>query len=143
MKRPTANSFTTQLKVRFGDVDPAGIVYFPKIFDYIHEAFEDLWEEHVEVRYYHMIQEKGLGYPLVHSEVQFKSPLHFGDRPTVRITCFKLGRSSIGLRYRFQLGDTLCIEACMTVVCVMLDSLKAIEIPAAYRAKFEDILEPQ
>ncbi len=141
MSRVLPNCFDTQLKVRFGDVDPAGIVYFPKIFDYIHEAFEDLWEEHVDVRYYHMLQERGIGYPLVHSDVDFRSPLHFGDRPVVRVTCFKLGKTSIGLRYRFLLGDTLCIEARMTVVCVQLDSLKPLEIPGAYRSKFESLLE--
>ena len=43
-------AFVTQLQVRFGDVDPAGIVYFPKIYDYIHEAFEDLWNVHMGVR---------------------------------------------------------------------------------------------
>jgi len=141
MNRPPLGTFNTQLKVRFGDVDPAGIVYFPKIFDYIHEAFEDLWEDHVDVRYYHMLLEEGIGYPLVHSNVDFKSPLHFGDRPVVRVTCFKLGKSSIGLRYRFLRGDTLCIEACMTVACVRLKGMQTIPIPEAYRAKFEELVE--
>lgn len=138
-RRPSC--FDTQLKVRFGDVDPAGIVYFPKIFDYIHEAFEDLWEEHVDVRYYHMLQERGIGYPLVHSDVDFHAPLRFGDRPIVRVTCFKLGRSSIGLRYRFILGEITCVVARMTVVCVRLESLETIDIPVDYRAKFESLLE--
>ena len=143
MSQRLPSCFDTQLKVRFGDVDPAGIVYFPKIFDYIHEAFEDLWEEHIDVRYYHMLLERGIGYPLVHSDVNFHAPLHFGDRPIVRVTCFKLGRSSIGLRYRFILGETTCVEARMTVVCVRLKNLETIDIPADYRAKFETLLEPQ
>ena len=68
-------TFTCQQQVRFGDVDPAGIVYFPRIFDYLHGAFEELWEVHVGARYYHLLLEQRIGFPLVHSEVEFKSPL--------------------------------------------------------------------
>jgi len=134
-------SFVTQLQVRFGDVDPAGIVYFPKIYEYIHEAFEELWDVHVGKRYYYLIGEEELGFPLVHSEVDFKHPLHFGDRPTVRVTCVKIGRSSLGLRYRIMLDELLCVEAQMTVVCVELESLESVEIPERYRKRFEEILE--
>jgi len=134
-------SFVTQLNVRFGDVDPAGIVYFPKIYDYIHEAFEELWDVHIGRRYYHLVGEEQLGFPLVHSEVDFKHPLHFGDRPLVRVTCFKLGRSSLGLRYKLMLDELLCVHAEMTVVCVQLETLESIEIPERYRRKFEEIRE--
>ena len=141
MTTQTKKSFTTQLQVRFGDVDPAGIVYFPKIYDYIHEAFEELWDIHVGKRYYHLVGEDHLGFPLVHSEVDFKHPLHFGDRPVVRVTCFKLGGSSLGLHYRFYLEDLLCVDAHMTVVCVELGNLNSVPIPETYRARFEAILE--
>ena len=134
-------TFVTQLNVRFGDVDPAGIVYFPKIYHYIHEAFEELWDVHVGKRYYHLVGEERLGFPLVHSEVDFAHPLRFGDRPLVRVTTFKVGRSSLGLHYRFMVDEVLCVDARMTVVCVELDGLKNLPIPDTYRAKFEEILE--
>jgi 4-hydroxybenzoyl-CoA thioesterase len=134
-------SFTCQIRVRFGDVDPAGIVYYPKIFDYVHQAFEELWDVHVGKRYYHLVGEERLGFPLVHSEVDFKSPLRFGDRPLVRISCFKLGQSSMGLRYTFQVEEVVCVEARMTVVCVELDDLQSRPIPDAYRTRFEEIRE--
>ena len=134
-------AFVTQLDVRFGDVDPAGIVYFPKIYDYIHMAFEDLWTHHVGQRYYTLVGGDHLGFPLVHSEVDFKHPLHFGDRPVVRVTCFKLGRSSLGLHYEFRVDDVLCVDAQMTTVCVELRDLSSRPIPEDYRTKFEEILE--
>ncbi len=141
MTSAAKKSFTTQLQVRFGDVDPAGIVYFPKIFDYVHEAFEELWDVHVGKRYYYVLEEERLGFPLVHSEVDFRHPLRFGDRPIVRVTAFAIGRSSIGLHYRFLLDDVLCVDARMTVVCVQLEGLESIPVPPAYRAKFEELLE--
>lgn len=134
-------SFTTQIQVRFGHVDPAGIAYFPRIFDYIHEAFEDLWTEHVGQRYHHVLVGRRIGFPLVNSDVQFKSPLRFGDRPIVRITCFHLGRSSIGLHYVYTIDDRQCVDARMTTVCVDIDSMETMEIPAEFRPHFESIME--
>lgn len=135
-------TFVTQQQIRFGDVDPAGIVFYPRIYDFIHRAFEELWDVHVGERYYYLIREKRVGFPLVHSEVDFVSPLYFGDRPIVRISCFKLGRTSLGLRYCYFVDERLCLEARMTTVSVRLDDLEKFEIDAHYRQKFEDILEP-
>lgn len=136
-------AFVTQLDVRFGDVDPAGIVYFPKIFDYVHQAFEALWDIHVGKRYYHLVGEQRLGFPLVHSDVTFRSPLRFGDRPLVRVTAFQLGRSSLGLHYVFTVDDQPCVDARMTVVCVELEGLGTKPIPEEYRRKFEEIREAE
>ena len=140
-QKTTQRAFVTQQQVRFGDVDPAGIVYYPKIYDFVHQAFEELWDVHVGKRYYHLICEDHIGFPLVHSEVDFKHPLHFGDRPVVRVTCFKLGRSSLGLRYVFTVGDVVCVDARMTVVCVELGLLESLAIPEPWRARFAEIRE--
>jgi 4-hydroxybenzoyl-CoA thioesterase len=135
-------SFVTQIHVRFGHVDQAAIVYYPRIYDYIHEAMEDLFQGQVQVDYYHLICDLRIGFPLVHSEVNFVSPLRFGDVADVHVTVFKIGNSSLGLRYRAYVGDRLCFDARMTVACVNLDELKPIPIPAEYRARFEEIQEP-
>jgi YbgC/YbaW family acyl-CoA thioester hydrolase len=136
------SAFSTVLQVRFGHVDPAGIAYFPRIYDYLHDVFEELWEEHIGQRYYHLLLERRIGFPLVHSEVDFQAPLRFGDRPVVSVTCIRLGRSSIGLRYRFTLGDKHLLEARMTTVCTDLETMTPIPIPDDFRARFELIREP-
>jgi len=135
-------AFTTVIQVRFGHVDPAGIAYFPRIYDYIHDVYEELWEQYVGVRYDKLLIGERIGFPLVHSEVDFKHPLHFGDRPVVRVTCFKLGKSSLGLRYIFKVDDVVCVDARMTTVCTHVEAMKSFELPAEYRARFEEILEP-
>jgi 4-hydroxybenzoyl-CoA thioesterase len=137
------SAFTTVIQVRFGHVDPAGIAYFPRIYDYIHDVFEELWEQHVGERYYRILCDQHIGFPLVHSEVDFKHPLRFGDRPLVRVTCFKLGRSSIGLRYVFKLDEQVCVDARMTTVCVNLTDMKSFTMPEHFRQRFETIMEPE
>ena len=135
------SAYETSFSVRFGHVDPAGIVYFPRIFDYLHDVFEELWEEHVGQRYYHLLLERRLGFPLVHSDVDFRHPLHFGDTPVVRVTCFRVGRSSLGLRYLVRRADEVCVEARMITVCTEVGTMQSTPIPAEFRSRFELLLE--
>jgi 4-hydroxybenzoyl-CoA thioesterase len=79
---------------------------------------------------------------MVHCEVDFKHPLRFGDRPIVRVTCTKLGHASIALHYVYRLDDTVCVDARTVVACIDLDTMKSIPVPAEFRKRLEDILEP-
>lgn len=133
----TPSPYNTVLQVRFGHVDPAGIVYFPRIYDYLHDVFEELWEKHVGQRYYHLLLERRIGFPLVHSEVDFRSPMRFGDRPVVSVTCLGLGRSSLKLRYVFRVADRVCVDARQVTSCVELEDMRTIEIPPEFRSRFE------
>ncbi|MAF67649.1 MAG: hypothetical protein CMJ84_18590 [Planctomycetes bacterium] len=137
------SAYETEIQVRFGHVDPAGIVYFPRIYDYIHDVFEQVWEEHVGERYYDLLLEQKIAFPLVKADVDFRSPLRFGEVPSVLVTAFHLGRSSLGLRYVFKIGERVCVDARMTTVCVEADGMKSQEMPDAFRRRFEEILEPE
>ena len=141
MSSAKRKTFVTQLDVRFGDVDPAGITYYPRIYEFIHQATEALWDVHVGKRYYYLVSEERLGFPLVHSQVDFKHPLRFGDRPLVKITAFKIGRASLGLHYVFLVDELQCVDARMTFVCARLDGLETQSIPEPYRERFEELLE--
>ncbi len=136
------SAYNTVIQVRFGHVDPAGIAYFPRIFDYVHDVFEEVWELHVGTRYYHLLLEQKVGFPLVHSEVDFKKPLRFGDRPVVSVTCFKLGRTSLGLRYRFMMADEVHLEARMVTVATHTETMEPFPIPEDFKKRFEELLEP-
>ena len=134
-------SFRYSVTARFHEVDRAGIVFFGHVFEYAHICFEEMLHAAFGSPD-SVFGELGFALPLVHSEVDFTSPLHFGDRPLVRVTCFRLGRSSIGLRYRVRRADTECVDARMVTTCVDLETMDPIEIPADYRGAFERIREP-
>lgn len=134
--------FTTQIQVRFGHVDPAGIAYYPRIFEYLHEVTEELWVHHVGVRYDHLLLVEKIGFPLVHADVDFRHPLRFGDRPIARVSCFHLGVSSLGLRFVFELDSTVVLEAKLTTVCTDIAALRSRPIPDAWRARLALLAEP-
>ena len=71
-------AFRTTIPVRFGDVDHAGIVYYPRFYIYFHEAFEDLFNQ-AGHSYFKMLDGDRIGFPTVHVETDFKAPLRYGD----------------------------------------------------------------
>ena len=42
--------FTKRYRYRFGDIDDAGIAYYPAMFHYFHCCFEDWWSDGLDRR---------------------------------------------------------------------------------------------
>jgi 4-hydroxybenzoyl-CoA thioesterase len=137
-------AFSSGQIVRFHDIDRAGIVYYPRFFDYIHRTFEDFCESEVGVPHHTIVDEMKVGFPVVHIESDFHHPLQHGDRITVEMTCARLGRSSMTMRYRlFRPGATdPAAEAAITTACVEITKVKPIPIPDLLRAAFQRHLAP-
>jgi 4-hydroxybenzoyl-CoA thioesterase len=134
---------TKTVELRFGDADQAGIAYYPRIFDFIHQAMEDFFAGQCGASYPELIGDRGLGFPLVKSEVEFTTPLRFGDTATIAVTTTKVGNSSIGMRYRFFVGERECLDARMVVCCIDMATLKPVPVPEDLRPGLEAVLESE
>jgi 4-hydroxybenzoyl-CoA thioesterase len=129
--------FRTQIPVRFGDVDHAGIVYYPQFFIYFHEAFEDFFDDN-GLAYHRLLNERRVGFPTVHIETDFKLPLRYGDALDVELRVPRIGRRSAVFHYegfRHQDGQRAC-TADITCACVDLDAFAPREVPEDLRALF-------
>ena len=137
-------AYLQRLGVRFDDVDHAQIVYFPRLFGYCHWVFEDFFGLEVKVPYAQMLNERGVGFPTVHAEADFKSPLRFGDVCRVELQTLKLSEQSITNQYRLYLGETqtLCAHVQIAVVAVQMVTFKPMPLPDDVRAAFERHLAP-
>ena len=129
-------SIELKRKVRWSDVDAAGSIYYPRIFDY---AGECEWELLHSVG----ISRKQLGntydFPRVHAECHFKKMLELGTGFTIRLWPGRLGRTSI--RYSFEVFlDDGSGEAAATgsVTVVVLRNGKPANIPPEIRSAFTD-----
>ena len=138
-------AFESRQTVRFADIDRAGIVYYPRFFDYWHRAFEDFFTEEVALPYYRLIDELRVGFPIVHVESDFHLPLQHGDVITIRMTTSRLGNRSITMRYRtYRPGvEAVAAEGRVTQACVDMSSFKAIPIPEPVRAALARHLEAE
>ena len=135
--------FETKIKVRFSDVDRAGIAYYPRVIHWLHVAFEEFWEGFIGVPYATVLERENLGFPAVDLKVEFVKPTRFGELLTVRVAVEKIGKSSSTFRYDVlgPAGETR-VRARVIVVCVALDTLKPVALPEKYRARFAAVLQP-
>ena len=68
-----------RLEVRFGDCDPAGIVYFPRFYDFFHDAMETWFPARLGLRYAELVVGRKIGFPAVHTEADFSAPCALGE----------------------------------------------------------------
>ena len=132
-------AFIRKLRVRFEDVDYAQVVYFPNLFGYCHNVFEDFFEHEVGALYSVMLRDRKVAFPSVHAEADFKRPLRFGDLIRVEMDTLNVGESSIRSRYRMFLDTAAELLAEVQIVTSAIDLavFRATPIPADVRAAFE------
>ena len=130
------------LPVRFGQVDYAGIMFYPRFFENFHTVFEDMFSERLGVPYDSILRDRRIGFPTVRIETDFRKPFRFGEPMRLALDVLKLGRSSITFRYRGFNGDDdePSVEAIGTVVVLHLDRFETLPIPEDIRAALEGLL---
>ena len=126
-------SFRCRLPVRFGDIDQAGIAYYPTLFDHCHAAFEEFWEKALKRPYHRVMLKERLGFPTVHLEADFVKPLKFGDVLTVEVAVARLGKSSVVFRYRASAKGRSAFRVLVTTVCIDMRTFKPRPVPPAVR----------
>lgn len=126
--------FRTTILVRFCDLDPAGIAYYPNLVNFLHVAFEDFFAGHMG-RPYPEVFKEGLGFPTVKVEMEYLSPVHYGDRVTVSVGVEQVGRSSVRFRYEGSVDGRAVFKARNTAVVVDMRSFRSITIPEHLRLK--------
>jgi 4-hydroxybenzoyl-CoA thioesterase len=125
----------TRITIRFGDTDPAGFVYYPVLFHYLHVAMEEFFAAMCDVSYARLIADERIGFPVVKSEAEFFTPLFYGDEAKIEVGVVQVGRSSVTLRYevgRVADGSNI-LHAEQVHVAINLDSRRAVLIPEFLR----------
>ena len=91
--------------VRFGDTDAAGVLHFPRLLDWCHQAYEESLERfglaasEIFPSPHHTPE---VALPVVHCQADFLAPLVAGDPLTIRLEPRRLDPGSFELHYSFQ-----------------------------------------
>ncbi len=135
-------AFTSIHKIRFDDVDGAGIVYYPKYFHLCHAAFEDFFDSAASISYPDLIRVRRLGFPTVAIDSTFTAPLTYGDTAVVELSVEKIGTTSVTFSYRIRRrrDGVACFAATVTTVLIDLDSQQPQTIPADLHTMLEQEL---
>lgn len=78
-------TFSVTRRIRFGQTDPAGIVYYPNYFDMFNEIVEDWFADELEMSFRELHQQACLGVPIVQVECRFHKPCRLGDVLTLKL----------------------------------------------------------
>lgn len=115
--------------VRFQDVDAAGIVFFPRILEYFHDA----WLSFMGRRGYNLaavLRDGEYGLPLGHAEADFLGPMRFGDDVVVEVVRFDPSERSfiVGFRARSIEGRVLAVGQAVHV-CIDRSTFRSKALP--------------
>lgn len=136
---PPRKVFVRDYPVRFGEIDHAGIMYYPAILDRMHRAFEDFWEEALGKSYAQVLGADRVGFPAVDLSVQFRKPFRFGETLRARIWVDEIGSRSIAFRYELLCDEEKAprVVARVTTGVVDMDTFRARVLPDFCREALE------
>lgn len=114
-------TFRLPLVVRFGDLDPAGIVYYPRYLHFCHVGMEEYFRHRVGILYPVFLAEHRLGLPTVRTEVDHARPIRYGDEVEHEVEVTGIGASSVEWRHRFRHAGADRPSTECRVVTVLVD----------------------
>jgi 4-hydroxybenzoyl-CoA thioesterase len=131
--------FSAEFSVRFGEIDQARVVYYPRFFHYFHQTFEEWFVRALGVSYPDLVLKENIGFPSVRVESEFLKPLRYGDHIRVDLELLDIGRSSITVGYTIiRLTDgTTSARATVKNVAINNDSFAPVPISDEWRRRFE------
>jgi len=133
--------FLVYRKVAWGDCDPAGITYTPKTLEYAVEAVGDFFREMLDISWYELNRNKGMGQPFVHTEVDFMLPLRADERFTMQVRVEKLGHASVSWHVTGRnTADKNCFVARLVACFLDREKHQPIPIPGQWRQRLAEYM---
>jgi 4-hydroxybenzoyl-CoA thioesterase len=130
-------TYRTKCEVRFGDIDQAGIVYYPRFLHYFHIALEEFFSHELGIDYPTVVLRHRIGLPTVHLETDFRKPLRYGDVFEVEVRVLSVGETSIKFGYTafFEGQDIVALEGHNITVCIEMHTFEKKKVPGWLREK--------
>lgn len=116
--------------VRFADTDAAGVVYFSRVLEFCHAAYEAaLVERGIDVgRYFGRNSE--LAVPITQANISFRRPLYCGDVVAISLRPVRLNESQFVIHYTLQRKDEIVATAATTHIAIQPESRQRCALPA-------------
>jgi 4-hydroxybenzoyl-CoA thioesterase len=96
------------LPVRWGESDPAGIVFYPRFFEWFDVATGSLFAAMGEPWERSFRNHDILGVPVVEVGATFRAPARFGDTLTIECEVTDITDKTFRIDHRVSAGATLC-----------------------------------
>lgn len=141
MKDAEQKSFVHEIRVGWGDCDPAKIAYTGRLPVFALEAIDAWWEDTLGGDgWYQLEMDRGFGTPFVHLECDFHSPVTPRHRLLCEVFPTKLGTKSISFKVIGRQNGVLCFEGSFTCVFTKAATVSTIPAPDDIRAIVEPLI---
>ncbi|MBI2235413.1 MAG: acyl-CoA thioesterase [Magnetospirillum sp.] len=133
--------FAHAVRVSWGDCDPAGILYTPRVFDYCTEALEVFYRTVLETDWITMTRRHNMGSPMVHASCDYLKPMPPDLELAVEVRLAKLGASSLTFALTGRAADGVEHFRARYIACITdFAAAKSIPIPEHMRRRAEDYM---
>jgi len=139
MPKSRNHMFTIRRVVNWGDCDPAGFIYTPRVLDFACEAIDAWLREVLEVSWW-QLKSSGLelGLPTVNAVCDYISILRPDQSVALNVFIREVGRSSVVFEVEgVAAGDRLAFRVKMVSCATDMAKLRATRLPDWMRKKFE------
>ncbi len=126
--------------VRFGHVDAAGIVFYPRIHEWISNTVEAWFTEALDAPYARLHVDEGVGVPIVQNRCEFRLPSRLGEELLFSLRLLALGRCTFDCAVVVSGSGEERVRAEARHIFVQLDPLEARTIPDWLRARMQPYL---
>ncbi|MDX2286967.1 MAG: thioesterase family protein [Bacteroidia bacterium] len=93
-------AFETQVRVRYGETDRMGYVYYGKYAEYFEVGRAEL-VRHLGIPYKY-VEDRGILMPVAELDIRYKRPAYYDDLLTIRTSVPELPRSSFPTAYEIR-----------------------------------------
>ena len=120
--------------VRFGDTDAAGVMHFPQLLHWCHEAYEESLER-FGIPAGEVFPRPGskpaIALPIVHCSADFYKPLACGDPLAIALEPRRLDPSCFEVTYRFSSDGTAVAQGLTRHLAISTGERERRELPGA------------
>ena len=132
---PTPDAYVHELRVRYGECDPQGIVFNANYLLYFDVAFTELWR--AAVGPWQEMVERGFDAVVAEANARFRLPARFDDVIGLHARVANLGETSITTEIEVRRGEELLVEGWLRHVVVSTDDYTKTAMPDWVRAGLE------
>ena len=123
--------FVHELRVRYGECDPQGIVFNANYLLYFDVVFTELWR--ASVGPWQEMVTRGIDAVVAEANLSFRAPARFDDELELRAQITRLGTTAITTAIDVHRDEELLVAGQLRHVCVATDTWAKTEVPVWVR----------
>lgn len=132
-------AFIVKRRVLFGDCDPAGVVYTPRVAHFVVEAGLDFLRARLGDGVERKLFERGIAPPARAFSLEFLKPMTWDDQLEIQVQVKEIRTHAIVLVFVGRVTGSVVFRSEITQVCIDKESRRPTPVPLDLRNELLDV----